>query len=83
MHAKSGVTDGLNENYVNFLSLDLHIRACIALLCVRLPSLLYPATLHQASCSLASFRQRIGKRLVEIFSTLDYNWKSSVRDVKS
>jgi hypothetical protein len=67
MYAKLEVTDGLNENYVDLLPFDVHIGACIVLLCVRLPSLLFPATVHQASGSLASLCQRIGKRLVEIF----------------
>jgi hypothetical protein len=83
MYAKLEATDGLNENYVNLVPLDEHIGACIVLLCVRLPSLLFPSIVNQASGSLASLCQIIVKRLVEIFLTLDYNWKFLVRNVKS
>jgi len=83
MHASVDVTDGLSVNDAHLLPFSLHIVACIALLCVRSPALLYPATVHLDSCSFAYFCKRIGTHLVQIFSTLDYIWKFSVCNVKS
>jgi hypothetical protein len=54
MHANVDVTDGLSTNDAYLLSLNLHIGACIALLCVRSPALLYSATVQLDSCSFAS-----------------------------
>jgi hypothetical protein len=64
MHANVDVTDVVRANYANLLSPNLHIGARIALLCVRSPALLYPATLHLDSCSFASFCRRIATHLV-------------------
>ena len=69
VHANVDVTDGLSANDAYLLSLNLHISACIALLCVRSPALLYSATVHLDLCSFASVCRRIGAHLVEIFST--------------
>jgi len=83
MHSSVDVTDGLSVNYAHLLYLNLHIGACIALLCVRSPAFLYPATVHLDTYLFASFCKRIITHLVEIFSTLDYIWKFSVFNVKS